>query len=244
MSGDAGPEVSRARPAGAGETAPDALPRTHAEPAHVAALCDRLRQLAREAGEAARRTAHERAGGLIAEARARAETEARAEVDRAEERLARRRACALQDARLEARARMARCQWEELDAVLDAAERKVESLRHIDPRRYLDALCRFTEQTRQALPGRALSVRAHADDVAPLRRQLKAGASDRIVPGGIEIVEGDIPAGLIITSTDERVFADETIAGRRQRLDEALRLDAAETLFGTDAPAARGLKTG
>ena len=221
----------------------DALPSANAEPERVAALCDRLRQLGREAGETAQRTTAGRAGALVAEARARAEAEARAEVDRAEERLALVRARALQDARLDARARITRCRWEELDAVLDAAERKVESLRHTDPQRYLDALCRLTEQTRQALPGRALSVRAHGDDVVPFERQWNAGAADSRVPGDVEIGERDIPAGLVITSTDGHVFADETVAGRRQRLDEALRLDAAETLFGTE-PASRGVKTG
>jgi len=222
----------------------DAVPGAHAEQERVAALSDRLRQLGREAGEVARRTAHERAAALIAEAQARADTEARAEVARAEERLGRRRARSLQDARLDARARIARYQWEELDAVLDAAGRKVESLRHIDPRRYLDALCRFTEQTRQALPGRALSVRAHGDDVAPFRRQWNAGTPDGRAPEGIEIGQSDIPAGLVIASTDGHVFADETMAGRRQRFDEALRLDAAETLFGTEAPATLPVKTG
>ena len=116
--------------------------------ARVAELCERLRQLAHQAGEGALHAARQRAEALVAEARERAQEESRAEIARVKDRLARKRERELQIGRLEARAQMAWGRWKELDVVVDAAERQAESLRDTEPDRYLDALRRFLDTAR------------------------------------------------------------------------------------------------
>jgi vacuolar-type H+-ATPase subunit E/Vma4 len=49
------------------------------------------------------------------------------------------------------------------------------------------------------------------------------------------IVDPHIKAGLRVTSADGNVLVDQTIAGRRQRLDEQLRLASAEMLLDAHA---------
>jgi vacuolar-type H+-ATPase subunit E/Vma4 len=208
------------------------LDATHADEAGVAELCERLRQLAHRGGEEALSAGRQRAEALVTEARDRAQAEAQAEIARVTERLARQRERELQTARLEARATVAWCRWKELDAVVDAAERHVQSLRDTEPERYLDALRRFVDSARGVLAGRALAVRAHPADLARL-----PSSSDRARDNSetIQVADARIQAGLFVTSTDGNVLIDETMAGRRKRLDELLRLSAAEVLFGTSA---------
>jgi len=160
----------------------------------------------------------------------RAHAEAQAEVARVKERLARQRERELQSARLEARAKVAWCRWKELDAVVDAAERRVQSLRDTEPERYVTALRRFLDSARGLLAGRALTVRAHPADLARLQH---VGGRARDSSETIQVADAGIQAGLLVTSTDGNVLIDETMASRRKRLDEMLRLLAAEVLFGT-----------
>jgi vacuolar-type H+-ATPase subunit E/Vma4 len=200
--------------------------------ARVAELCERLRQLAHQAGEGALHTARQRAEALVAEARERAHEKSREQIARVKDRLARKRERELQIGRLEARAQIAWGGWKELDVVVDAAERQAESLRDTEPHRYLDALRRFLGEAREALPGRALTVHARADDLDRLRRAgVKIFGESELA----EIVDPDVKAGLRVTSADGNVLVDQTIVGRRQRLDEQLRLAAAEVLFDADA---------
>lgn len=200
--------------------------------ARVVELCERLRQLAHQAGEGAWHAARQRAEALVVEARERAQEESREQIARVKDRLARKRERELQIARLEARAQIAWGRWRELDAVVDVAERQAESLRDTEADRYLDALRRFLGAAREALPGRALTVHARADDLDRLRR---AGGQIFGKSALAEIVDPNIKAGLRVTSADGSVLVNQTIAGRRQRLDEQLRLAAAEVLFGTHA---------
>ena len=196
--------------------------------ARVAELCERLRQLAHQAGEGALHAARQRAEALVAEARERAQEESRAQIARVKDRLARKRERELQIGRLEARAQMAWGRWKELDVVVDAAERQAESLRDTEPDRYLDALRRFLDAAREALPGRVLTVHAHSDDLDRLRRAGVKIIAESELAG---IVDPNIKAGLRVTSADGNVLVDQTIADRRQRLDEQLRLAAADVVF-------------
>jgi vacuolar-type H+-ATPase subunit E/Vma4 len=200
----------------------------------IAELCERLRQLAQQAGENAVNRARQRAETLVSAARERAQDESRDQIVRVKDRLARKRERELQIGRLEARAQIAWGSWKELDVVVDAAERQAESLRDTEPDRYLDALRRFLAAAHEALPGRVLTVHARADDLDRLRR---AGVKIFRELELAEIVDPNIKAGLRVTAADGNVLVDQTIADRRRRLDEQLRLAAAEVLFG--APAAR-----
>jgi vacuolar-type H+-ATPase subunit E/Vma4 len=196
--------------------------------ARVAELCERLRQLAHQAGEGALHAARQRAEALVAEARERAQEESRAQIARVKDRLARKRERELQIGRLEARAQMAWGRWKELDVVVDAAERQAESLRDTEPDRYLDALRRFLDAAREALPGRVLTVHAHRDDLDRLRcAGVKIFTESELA--GIE--DPNVKAGLRVTSAEGNVLVDQTIADRRQRLDEQLRLAAADVVF-------------
>lgn len=198
----------------------------------VGELCERLRQLAQEAGESAVNRARKRAETLVAEARERAHEKSREQIARVTDRLARKRERELQIGRLEARAQIAWGRWKELDVVVDAAERHVQSLRDTEPDRYLDALRRFLGAAREALPGRALTAHASADDLDRLRRAgVKIFGESELAA----IVDPNIKAGLRVTSADGNVLVDQTIVGRRQRFDEQLRLAAAEILFGAHA---------
>ena len=220
----------RAPAANAGPT--ERVEATLVSEASVAELCERLRQLGHRAGENALSAARQHAGALVAEGRERAQAEGQAEIARAQERLARQRERELQAARLEARANIAWCRWRELDAVVDAAERHAESLRDTDPERYLNALRRFLDSARVLLPGRAFTVRAHPVDLARLRG-VSAQTPDNAET--TQVADTSIQAGLLVTSMDGNVFIDEMMASRRKRLDELLRLAAAEVLFGTPA---------
>jgi vacuolar-type H+-ATPase subunit E/Vma4 len=207
-------------------------PGARVDTARVAELCERLRQLGHQAGESALRQARQRAEALVAEARERAHAESQLKIARARQRLARQRERERQAARLEARATIAWCHWRELDAVLDAAQRHVESLSDTEPERYLNALHRFLDLARLVLPPRALIVHAHPDDLARLQR---AGVQGSTESEPVHVGDTNIRTGLVVTSADGGVFVDQTIAGRRQRLDELLRLAAAEVLFGAHA---------
>lgn len=208
------------------------LERTHADEAGVAELCERLRQLGHRAGDDALRVARRRAEALVTEAGDRAQAEGQAEIARVKERLVRQLERELQAARLEARTNVAWCRWRELDAVVDAAERHAGSLRDAEPERYLNALRRFLDSARGLLPGRVLTVRAHPVDLARLQR---VSAQTPDYRETTQVADTSVRAGLFVASTDGNVFIDETMAGRRKRLDELLRLSAAEVLFGTPA---------
>jgi vacuolar-type H+-ATPase subunit E/Vma4 len=197
--------------------------------ARVTELCERLRQLAHQAGETALHAARQRAEVLVAEARERAHQKRGEEIARVKDRLARKRERELQIARLEARAQIAWAHWKELDVVIDAAEQRAELLREIEPARYLDALHRFLAAAHKALPDRVLTVHASAPDLDWLRRAVVTVFAESEL---VEIMDLNIKAGLRITSADGNVLVDQTIVGRRQRLDEQLRSAAAEVLFG------------
>lgn len=199
----------------------------------VAELCERLRQLAHRAGEDALRAARQRAEVLVAEAREQIHAESQAQVARARERLARQREREIQGAQLEVRAEVAWCRWRELDTVLDAAERYAESLRNTEPERYLNALRRFLDAARAALPGRAWTVRANPDDLTRLQC---SGVRSADESEKAHVAEPNVRAGLLMTSADGSVFIDHTIASRRRRLDDLLRLTAAEVLFAGREP--------
>lgn len=197
--------------------------------ARVAELCERLRQLAHHAGEGALSAARQRGETLVAEARERAHRESQAQIAGAKARLTRQRERELQAARLEARADIAWCRWKELDAALDAAEQRADLLRDTEPERYLNALRRFLDLARRALPGRALTVHVHPEDLARLQG---AGVHSSDESETAQVVDTSVKTGLLVTSADDCVLVDQTIARRRQRLDEVLRLAAADVLFG------------
>jgi vacuolar-type H+-ATPase subunit E/Vma4 len=193
----------------------------------LAALCDRVRGLAQEAGAQALAAARQQAESILGEARRQAETLCQAELVQARTRLRRQKERAAQDSRLQARARLARFRWAELDGVLDEAERQVLQLRRTDRGRYAAALARFFQAGRQQLAGQRLLIRANAEDLALLREYLAGEiAADRV-----EFVEADIPAGLVLGSPSGDVLIGQSIRQRRQRLDYDLRLAAAEILF-------------
>ncbi|MBI3462209.1 MAG: hypothetical protein HY000_03995 [Planctomycetes bacterium] len=190
----------------------------------VAALCERVRQIAQAAGEESLRAKHQQAEAIVAEAREEAEAEAFAEQSTAQARLQKQVDRESQSARLEARASIARCRWSQLEGVLQEAQREVESLRKNDPDRYAAALCRFFQAARQQLGRAPLVVRGSGEDLGLLRDAHRSGQE-------VEFVVVDVAAGIIVATRDGNVFCDQTIARRRQRLDQELRLAAAELLF-------------
>jgi V/A-type H+-transporting ATPase subunit B len=203
---------------------------TAAETNTVSALCARLRQLAEEAGQAALTAKRQQADTLVAEALAAAETESATELDRRRQMLDRERDRALQNARLEARARVARCRWQLLDEVLHDAEQAIVQIRQQNPRRYTEALLRLFERSDACrTTNESLVVEVHAGDVAPLQRELGtcAGMSNRAV----EVRAADIAAGVRVTTAAGDVLWDESVSERRHRLDAPLRGFVSQRLF-------------
>lgn len=197
--------------------------------ARVAELCERLRQFAHHAGEGALGAARQRGETLVAEGRERAYRESEAQIAGAKARLVRQRERELQAARLEARADIAWCRWKELDAVLDAAEQRANSLRDTEPERYLNALRRFLDLAHRALPGRALTVHVHPEDLGRLQGA-RVDSFDESETA--QVADTSVKTGLLVMSADGCVLVDQTIARRRQRLDDVLRLAAGDVLFG------------
>jgi vacuolar-type H+-ATPase subunit E/Vma4 len=191
----------------------------------VEALCERVRQIALASGEESLDEKRQQAEALVAEARERADAERRAKVAQVQEQLQKQVNQELQNARLAARARIANFRWSELDAVLAEAEREVILMRESDPARYFAALRRFFNDAVGQLDAAELVVRANSEDIPLLRDQLHT--PDR----GIQFVADDVAAGIVVTTSDGNIAFDQSLARRRRRHDDELRLAAAEILF-------------
>jgi vacuolar-type H+-ATPase subunit E/Vma4 len=189
----------------------------------VAALCERVRQLAEATAADVLESARRQAAAQIAAATARAEAAFQAKLADARQRLEKQLNRDLQNARLAARGRLDAFRWDTLSGVLEEAQRAVERLRAEDPQRYYAALVRFVRSARDELAGEPIVVQAGVADVQPLR--------DRLADAAIEVVEADITGGVIAGTLDGNVVVDQTIARRRQQLDTTLRLAAREILF-------------
>lgn len=195
----------------------------------VLQLCERIRKVAEESGQESLRAAQQQADALVEEARSRAEVEARSELQRVEEQLEKEISRELQNARLEARARLAGFRWSELDAVLEEAEQEIARLRQHLPQRYTDAMMRFYQVAYDRLPSHKLLIRANAADLSLLGEQLLR--EGRLV----EFVEDNsVGHGIVVTTADANIVCEQSISRRRQRLDHDLRLAAAELLFSDD----------
>jgi len=195
----------------------------------VTALCERVREIAQASGEESLRAKRQQAEAVIAEARTRTEAECRAQLLRVEETLKKQVARELQDARLEARARIANGRWSELETVLNEIERAVVLLRTKDPERYVAALHRFLQAVREQVAGPRLVVRVNAED----RRLLCAHPA--LAGQEVDVVEADIAAGMVVTTPDGNVVFDLTMSRQRQRLDSELRLALADCLFESES---------
>ena len=214
----------------------DTLPKSHQTTTNggsgtdrVLQLCERVRKVAEESGQESLRAAQQQADALVEEARSRAETEARSELQRVEEQLGKEISRELQNARLEARARLANFRWSELDAVLQDAEQEIARLRQHLPQRYTAALMRFFQAAYDRLPGHQLLIRANTADLGLLREQLRRDGRT------VEFVEDNsVGHGIVVTTADTNIVCDQSISRRRQRLDYDLRLSASELLFPED----------
>lgn len=202
--------------------------RSSDSPDRVAALCERVREVAASVAQDAIEVAHQQADALLAEATTQAESEHQAYLAKAGERLQKQLHRQLQNTRLEARARFESCRWEILTRTLDEAEQHVLSMRDADPQRYNAALVRFVQSACKQLACARAVVMAHAEDIGPLQQRLQQSAVSDIE---IEIVAGDIAAGVIVSQPDGNVIVDHSITRRRHRCDAELRLAASETLF-------------
>ena len=197
----------------------------------VEALCERVRQTALASGEASLDEKRQQAEALVAEARARAEAESRTSVIRNQEQLQKQVNQELQNARLAARARIANFRWSELDAVLAEAEREIYLMRTNDPERYFAGLRRFFNDAVEQLDAAQLVVRVNSEDVQLLRDQLHM--PDRVIQF---VAAGDVAAGIVVTTPDGNIAFDQSLARRRQRHDDELRLAAAEIVFSDKIP--------
>lgn len=197
----------------------------------VSALCDQVRKLAEAAGDEAQRALAQQATQLLAGARSRAEAESRHELERQGACWHKDTRLELQSARLEARARLAAVRWSQLDRVLDEAEREVGRIREREKERYSAAIVRWFEQARAQLPAGQVVVRANAEDLRLLRGEL----GERV-----DGLEGDLQAGLVVSTPDGHVVCDQTLARRRSRRETELRLAAADILFGEEATGDEG----
>jgi V/A-type H+-transporting ATPase subunit E len=222
-------ETPIAGPLAGGGSPRDVEPNTGSEDSsdRIEALCERVRQAALASGEESLKAKRKQAEALVAEARARAEVERRAKVAQVQEQLQKQVNQGLQNARLAARARIAKLRWSELDAVLDEAEREICLLRKNDTERYVAGLRRFLNDAAGQLDAVGLIVRANSEDIPLLRDQLHM--PDR----AIEFVADDVAAGIVVTTPDGNIAVDQSLARRRQRHDDVFRLAAAEILFPT-----------
>lgn len=226
-------------PAGAGDLPhPMTAPSAGSTSDQVEALCLRLREAARQTGEAALAAKRRAAAEIVAEASRRAETEARSAIEQARTRLDREAERRLQIARLDARALVARCRWQELSSVLEEAAGVVRQLRERDPNRYIAALTRLLRQAAEhisSLPAGDATVSAmvqlNARDIPPLREAL-ATESPGQTSVDMRFVAEDVDVLFVASSADATRAVDESLAGRLHRLDAELRLAAQEILFG------------
>jgi vacuolar-type H+-ATPase subunit E/Vma4 len=197
----------------------------------VTALGERIRELARQSGEEVLRAKQQEAGRLVAKARERAEAECRAELAAARKKIDQQIERELQNARLEARARLARFRWALLDDILEEAVRQIGLLREADPASYTAALGRFVEDARRYLAAPRVLVKGNARDLGLLRRYLEqvpgAAPQDR----ALDFVEADVASGIQVGTPTWDLVADQSIDRRRECLDQELRLAAAEILF-------------
>ena len=195
----------------------------------VAQLCERIRQAADEAGQESLRAVQQQADALLEDARSRAKAETQAELKRVEEQLQKEVSRKLQNARLEARARLARFRWSELDLVLEEAEQELDRVRQHQTQRYAAALMRLFEAARDWLPPQQLVIRTNPDDISLLREQLP-----REGPACEFIEDNSVRHGLVVTTANGNIVCDQSMTRRRQRHDHELRLAAAEILFSDE----------
>jgi vacuolar-type H+-ATPase subunit E/Vma4 len=218
----------------------------------VAALCQRLREIARQSGEATLQAKQQEAEQIIADARRLAASEAQSAIEQARARLSRKRERSLQIARLKACARIAQHRWQELNSVLDRAADAVRQLRHREPARYTAALVRSLRQAVGQVsnlvaidPSLAPTVgckpdqqvrdcvvlRMNPHDIPLIRTALARDSCEQLPGDGLQFVECDIDAGLVVTFLGGSVCVDESLTERLHRLDCELRLAAQEILF-------------
>lgn len=192
----------------------------------VEALCERVRQMARAAGEETLGAKGQQGKKLVEESRQRAESESRARIARVRHQAEMRANQRVQAARLTARADIAGVRWSELTRVLDEAESEVTELRHQDPERYAASIVRLFQLAADQLGSTQLVVRAHSEDLPVLRDRLQQAV------GEIEFCpDEDIAAGVVVTTADGTRACDQSVPRRRQRYEDELRLAAAELLF-------------
>ncbi len=204
-----------------------AIPSEGVDSDPITRLCAQVQTLARQTGEDRLQTRRAEAEKLIADARQQVQAECASELAQVRNQLQQQRERALQNARMEARARLAQFRWRELDAILDEAEAQISQLRQTDPARYTAALGRLLHQARQQLGGPELIVRASAENLDLLRGMAESHAG----APRIEWQAGEVPAGFVATTAQNTVVLDQSLQARRQRLDEQLRLAAAAVLF-------------
>jgi V/A-type H+-transporting ATPase subunit E len=222
-------EAPMAGPPAGGGSPSDVEGKTGSEDSvdQIEALCQRVRQTALASGEEALDEKRQQAEALVAEAQARAEAERRAKVANVQEQLQKQVNQELQNARLVARARIANFRWSELNAVLAEAEHEICLMRKNDPERYFGSLGRFFNDAVGQLDTAQLIVRANLEDTQGLHGLVDV--PDRT----IEFVADDVVAGIVVTTPDGNITFDQSLARRRQRHDDELRLAAAEILFPT-----------
>lgn len=202
-----------------------------ARPAPVAALCERVVQAARQAGEEALRARQAEAVQIRTEAHRRAEAESEQELRKAQKRLKQQIEREFQNARLDARAQLCRARWTELDAVLAEAVRRIAVLRDSDPVRCGEALYRLLRDSQRHLADRRLVVKVHPQDEPSLRARLQEADARELGERILEVQPAEIEAGVLAATPEGDVVVDATIRQRCTRLDAALRLAAAEALW-------------
>ena len=242
VSADAAPvEPSRAMTTSGAEAAPD----------QVAVLCQRLHEIAQQNGVATMQARQQEAEGIVADARRRAEAEAQAAIGQTRANLERKVERSLQIARLEARARIARHRWSELNSVLEAAADQIRQLRDREPARYTAALVRLLHRAvgqvsslsmPDLLPDPAgwkpaphvhdpLVVHTNRADISLVRHALAGNSASRAFRGGLRFTESDMDVGIVVSTPAGSLCVDESLSERLHRLNAELRLVAAEVLF-------------
>jgi vacuolar-type H+-ATPase subunit E/Vma4 len=225
--------------------------RAEAAPDPVAVLCQRLHEIAQQNGAATMQARQREAEDIVADARRRAEAEAQAAIGQTRANLERKVERSLQIARLDARARIARHRWSELNSVLEEAAGEIRQLRDRNPGRYTAALVRLlrravgqvsnlpTPASRPDLAGwkpaphapDALVVHLNPADIALVRQVLAGDSASRSFSGGLRFTESDIDSGIVVSTPDGSLRVDESLSERLHRLDAELRLAAVEVLF-------------
>lgn len=208
---------------------------TKADAAPVEALCERVRALARRSGEETLLTRQQESAKVVAESRQRVEAECQAEQLQARKRLDQQVKREIQNARLEARARLARFRWSLLDAILEEAVHTVLQMRDTDSARYRAALVRFFQEARQLLTGSRLVVQVNPQDFPALQLLLSQATGSPSSDEAPDLVEApDIDAGLRVGTLQGEVVSDQSLALRRERRDQELRLAITAILWGSE----------